>query len=227
MFDGPHGDLPPEIHLLFAILIQAVEDLESSDEKVRFEAHEFFLQPKGGWREARDNLLTACGLDEEAVRLAIKDRLQDPPPENPSAVAYGTDKFYHCLPQEAFTTKALSQKLKMHYPLVASRLQCLKRRGLVRSVDRGVFMRTDSMLHYTPKQAPKRKPPMIDRIHDALKDGPKTIREILFEIEGDAETTSIRKYLDRLIEQGKVERDPPHYQIRAKVPAFAVAANQG
>lgn len=218
MFDGRQGDLPPEIHLLFAILIQAIEDLESSDDKVRFEAHEFFLQPKGGWRDARDNLLTACGLDEEAVLLAIKDRIEDPPPERPQAIEMPSDVLFDRLPMEAFSAGFISRKLGVRLSIVSARLTHLEKHGRVRRVDRGLFMRTDSEQTYVPKEPKPPKKPMRDRILASLMDGPKTIRQIGFSIEGDADTMTIRYHLNMLIAQGKVERDPPEYRFVPKPP---------
>ncbi len=61
----------PELELIFAVVKLAVDDLESNDEQVRFEANEFFLQPRGGWADMRRYYFSLLGLDEERVVEAL------------------------------------------------------------------------------------------------------------------------------------------------------------
>lgn len=55
----------PEQALAVAVILQAISDLQSKDEQERFEAHEFFLQPKGPWADMRRFYFQAVRLDDD------------------------------------------------------------------------------------------------------------------------------------------------------------------
>ncbi|MBF9030635.1 hypothetical protein HKCCE3408_09525 [Rhodobacterales bacterium HKCCE3408] len=71
----------PEQHLAFAVVMQAIEELNSSDERVKFEAHEFFLQPSGPWADMRRFYFDALDLNDDYVHASLTARLD--PPERP------------------------------------------------------------------------------------------------------------------------------------------------
>ncbi|MET4130030.1 hypothetical protein [Roseovarius sp. MBR-6] len=87
-----------------------------------------------------------------------------------------------------------------------------------------------------PTPGPIRRPPpprsrvavlketLRDRILESLKGGPRSIREILFDIDGEADTCTIRARLNELMAEGIVERDAPEYRLCKVLPDLAVAA---
>jgi len=101
----------------------------------------------------------------------------------------------------------LGNMVGLKYSQVTSRLQILIEKGLVVRVDRGVFVRKDALGVWGGDLKPERPDPTVeaDTVLAALKDGPKSIREIGFAVNGELSSSIIRKYLTAAREAGQVE----------------------
>lgn len=202
--------MQPEYRLLLSVLSLAVEDLTSSDERIRWEAHEFFLQQKGSWADHRRFLLDALGIDEQAMLAAIEDRLAPLPPEKPEQPFITGSKVDQAIPYTPFTARQIADRIGCRSTAtVATHLHRLKAKGIVRRLDRVTWIRADSDHDLTP---------LPDRILGTLRDGQKTIRQIMWALNGEVDTSTIRTNLDRLIRERKVERDVVEYRL---TPCFA------
>lgn len=214
----------PEQALIFAIVRTAIEDLNSDDEQVRFEAFEFMLQPTGPLAESRRTYFSILGLDEDAVQYALRDRLNDPP-ERPDK-KWTASEVFNVLPKGRFNAKMLTGSVNLRYGPLASRLQYLEREGLITKIDRGVFVRTDNLVEYEQMQAdfahklltvpdePEPEKVTPDTILSVLHSGAKTIRQIEHTFDGAAGSTTIRGRLYALHESGKVIRDGPMWRLK-------------
>ena len=138
----------PEEELIFAVVIQAVDDLQSSDEQARFEAHEFFLQQRGGWADMRRFYFDLLGLDAQRVLDALKTRLTDPP-ERPGKTFASADDLIPLLPFGEFKAMDLADITGLRYSQLGARMQMLQKKGVIRRISRGVFARLDWLEHVT------------------------------------------------------------------------------
>jgi hypothetical protein len=206
------GGNAPERALFSAIVLQAVDDLSVSDETVRWEAHEFFMQPRGGWADSRRFFFDALGLDERKVLAKLASRLS--PPERPKQpeVRQTYDVLYHDLPRHPFSISDLGRTLRRGYAQLRNLVQMMEDKGLVVRMARGVFCRTDSLP--PPPAPPTPKPDARRIILDTLLDGPKTIREINFALDGEIDNNAIREHLKRAVEECVVDYDIPFWSLR-------------
>ena len=226
----------PEQALAVAVILQAVEDLGSEDETERFEAHEFFLQPKGPWAEMRRFYFQAVSLDEEWLHAHFAARLE--PPERPDK-KWTFLEIGEVLPtNRAFTAADLCSLTGLVSSQVASRLQHLRRHGRLVTLAHGVYCVPEFEATWRSEQAKaiqvqsahtpfkgfdvepvqRRTGPTQQAILDCLRDGRETIREIGWDMEMDYNT--LKCALDRLIARGLVEKDGQKYRL---VPQSAVA----
>ncbi len=214
------GGNDPSRALLAAVVLQAVDDLTASDEAIRWEAHEFFLQPRGGWAEMRRFYFDALGLNEGKVLASLAPRLSAP--ERPEK-KWTADDLLALLPKEQFAARAMMRATRCGYSQVRGWLETLKVRGLVVQTGRGQFCRADC---YTPQPKllspppppppapPTPKPDARSIILDTLLDGPKTIREINFVLNGEINPEAIRAHLKRAVEECVVDYDIPFWSLR-------------
>jgi hypothetical protein len=215
---GQGGNCPSRA-LLAAVVLQAVDDLTASDETVRWEAHEFFLQPRGGWAEMRRFYFDALGLDEGKVLASLAPRLSAP--ERPEK-KWTADDLLALLPKEQFAARAMMRQTRCGYSQVRGWLETLKMRGLVVQTGRGQFCRADcytlppKLLPRPPPAPPTAKPKPDARriILESLLDGPKTIREINFALNGAIGTDVIRTHLKLAVEECVVDYDIPFWSLR-------------
>lgn len=216
----------PEQELAFAVIMQAIEDLESSDEQLRWEAHEFFLQPKGPSAEMRAFFFEAVGLDHEAVYQALTGKLE--PPERPMR-KWTFDEIGDYMPRDrAFRAGDICDLTGLRHDQVHSRLQHLKRLGRVVQLDRGVYCHPDYEATWRAEnvrliEAPthtafsgfddknERLGPTQRAILAAMQDGRETIREIGWDVHLDF--NALKCALDRLVDRGIVVKDGPKYHI--------------
>lgn len=207
--ESGQGGNAPERALLAAIVLQAVTDLDDTDETVRYEAHEFFLQPRGGWADQRRFFFDALGLDEGKVLAALAPRLA--PPERPE-VRLTYDVLHRDLPRVPFSALSIAKKTRRGYTQIRGLLQTMEDKGLVVRTGRGVFCRTDSLP--PPPAPPTPKPDARRIILESLLDGPKTIREINFALNGEIGTDVIREHLKRAVVECVVDYDIPFWSLR-------------
>lgn len=208
-YDIGLGGKNPERALLAAIVLQAVTDLDDPDETARYEAHEFFLQPRGGWADMRKFYFDALGLDEDRVLASLRPRLS--PPERPE-VRLTFEDVYRDLPRVPFAISDLIRKHRRGYSQLRGFIQTCEDKGLVVRMSRGAFCRKDSLP--PPPAPPAPKPDARRIILDSLKDGPKTIREIVFAIDGELDSSTVREHLKRAEEECVVDYDIPFWSLR-------------
>jgi len=208
----------PELELIFAVVKLAVDDLESNDEQVRFEANEFFLQPRGGWANMRRYYFSLLGLNEERVVEALRDRLD--PPERPERKpkTWTMMDVYEVLPEGDFKAKDIADIVGMRYSQMTGRFQHLMRMGLIMRVDRGVFVRADCYDAWHEAQLQElcpKEPEPPKSLMDALRDGPKTIREIGFAMDGLLAVDGITRRLEKAEASGLVNKQGPLWSLAA------------
>jgi hypothetical protein len=209
--ESGQGGNAPERALLAAIVLQAVTDLNDPDETVRFEAHEFFLQRRGGWADMRKFYFDALGFDERRVLASLGPRLS--PPERPE-VRLTYDVLYRELPRVPFTISDLIRKHRRGYSQLRGLIQTCEDKGIVVRTGHGAFCRADSLPPPPAPPKPKPKPDARRIILDTLLDGPKTIREINFALDGEIDNNAIREHLKRAVEECVVEYDVPFWSLR-------------
>lgn len=196
--------------LLAAVVLQAIEDLDSTLPLERWEAIEFFAAPDGPWAEQRRLYFDALGLDEAKVQGQLAERLIrfEKPAERLTAGV-----LYRDLPKTPFSATSLAGSLRRGYAQVRGLLQTLEQRGLVVRTGRGEFCRADS---YQPAPAPAPKALAPDwrlLVLDTLRDGPKSIRAINIALEGELGTDRIRALLKEAEAQGLVRYDLPDWEL--------------
>lgn len=214
----------PEQALAVAVILQAIHDLGSSDELVRFEAHEFFLQPKGPWAEMRQFYFSAVQLDDEWLHEHLARRLD--PPERPDK-KWTYEEVLEILPRDrAFTCPAECKRTTLHPSQINVRVQHLIRHGHVVRLQPGLFCVTEFEEQWRASQlpAPDEKPPRglggktpaQNIVLEALLDGPLTAREIQIKSGGGS-----YDILRAMVLAGLLEKEGTLYQI---APQSAVAA---
>lgn len=231
----------PEQALAVAVILTAIQDLQSNDEQDRWEAHEFFLQPKGPWAEMRRFYFQAVNLDDVWLQQYLSARLN--PPERPYR-KWTYMSLLDVLPTDrTFTAADVCELTDLNLPQVNSKMQSLKNHGHVVRLDHGVYcvpafearwrqkeaeaIETQNRPTHTPFvgfDVPARSPtgPTQKVVLDALRAGRETIREIGWDVEMDF--NSLKCALDRLIARGLVEKDGPRYRL---VPETSVVAANG
>lgn len=129
MTPGPRDKGTPEQELALAVVLRAVEDLDCSDEQERFEAHEFFLQPKGPWADMRRFYFALLGLEDEWLHEHLTARLTAP--ERPER-KWSFEEIYAFLPRNrAVTTDELAKLTGLMPGQVINRLTPLRQKGLI------------------------------------------------------------------------------------------------
>lgn len=66
----------------------------------------------------------------------------------------------------------------------------------------------------TIKPAPPPKPDPRRLVLDSLREGPKTIREIIFAVNGEIDSSTARVHLMRAVAEGVVAHDIPYWSLR-------------
>ncbi|TCP59768.1 hypothetical protein EV663_11664 [Rhodovulum bhavnagarense] len=128
---------PPEQALAAAVVLRALEDLGSSDETERFEAHEWFLQRRGPWAASRRFWLTLAGLDEEQVHDFLTRHLD--PPERPEK-SWTYMEIFDILPTDRpFTYQSEVHRTTLHVSQFQTRIANLIKVGAVVRLEPGVF----------------------------------------------------------------------------------------
>lgn len=127
----------PEQALAAAVILRAVEDLTSKDEQDRWEAAEFFFQPRGPWADMRRFYFDAIGVDGEVVHQHFAATLE--PPERPDKV-WNAEEVLDILPRDAaFSYRSHVHRTTLTAPQFQNRINHLITLGhLVRLVP-GLF----------------------------------------------------------------------------------------
>jgi hypothetical protein len=241
----------PEQLLALAVIEQALADLSSNDELIRFEAHEFFLQTRGDAATMRRLYFDALGLDDEYILAQMQATLD--PPERPHK-KWTFREVYEILPRDrAFTCPQLAPMTTLHTSQFNVRIQHLIRHGMVVRLEAGLFCVTEYEATYHVKRLPPPEPikitpfygfdtypptpkprrkrvngqTMEERHADVLEvlgdaDRPMSVTEIGWELESNYEP--VRTALESLERQGRVERADRKWQV---VPQSVVVAANG
>jgi len=210
----------PEQALAVAVILQAISDLQSKDEQERFEAHEFFLQPKGPWADMRRFYFQAVRLDDEWLHEHLSARLE--PPERPDK-KWSYHEIGDALPTDrSFTSGDLAKITGLPTGKLTSKLQILREQGRVVRLEVGRYCVPEYEDTWRARQAaaieagkPKHTPfagfdaPVQEQVLDALRNGRETVREVGF----DVPSANVRETLDTLVARGVVEKDGPKYRI--------------
>lgn len=232
--NGRQGNTPtsygegttPEQALAVAVIMQAIQDLQSKDEQDRFEAHEFFLQPKGPWADMRRFYFQAVSLDDDWLHEHLDRRLE--PPERPER-KWSYHELAEVLPTDrVFRAGDLQKITDLPTGKITSKLQILMTQDRVVRVGQGVYCvpefeaiwrarqaeaieAIETSSKSTPTFAAIQTGPTQDAILAALRAGRETIREIGWDVEKDF--NALKCALDRLIDRGLVEKNGPRYRI--------------
>ena len=212
----------PEQDLCFAVVRQAVEDLESSDEEACFEAHEFLFQKRGGWADMRRMYFSLIGLDEDSVQEHLAPHYD--PPERPDK-KWTMMEVYDVLPKGTFKPMDIVPRTTLRYASMMGRFQHLMSMGLIRRVDRGTFVRTDRYDAWVATVVAEVEPdvevepaPMQlsqSQLLDILRDGPKTMRELGFAFSGELGQDALRQRLERAQARNLVTKEGPLWRVSA------------
>ena len=213
----------PEQALAVAVIFQAIADLQSSDELVRFEAHEFFLQPKGPWADMRKFYFAAVDLDDEWLREHLEHRLE--PPERPNK-KWSYFEVAEIVPTDrAFTSTELARRTSLHTSQMSTRLNILVKQGALVRLDPGTYCVPGIEEAYrhrvvdTTKELPDDlggRTPGQNLVLKALRDGPMTAREIQIKTGGGSYDV-----LRVMVRTGLLLKDGTRYYL---APQSAVAA---
>lgn len=207
----------PEQELCFAVVKLAVEDLKSSNEEDRYEAHEFLFQKRGGWADMRRMYFALIGLDEDSVQERLAPHYD--PPERPEKKWSQMD-VYEVLPEGEFTAITVANVVGLRYSQISTRFQHLMQMGLIIRVGRGLFVRADcyDAVAVEPEPEPFKPEPTQKsqaQLLDALRDGPKTIREMIFAFDGEIGQDAIRQRLERAQARNLVTKEGAAWRIAA------------
>ncbi len=212
----------PEQELLFAAVKLAIEDLQSNEEEVKYEAHQFLFQRSGGWADMRRHYFDLLGLDEESVQANIAHICD--PPERPEK-KWTMLEVYEVLPGTPFNSKTIGNMVGLRYSQITARFQHLMRMELIVRVGRGMFIRADCLEVWKAKELdalapePDLGPQPTQRsqvqLLDVLRGGPKTMRELVFAFDGDLGQDAIRQRLARAQSRGLIEKSGPTWVIAA------------
>lgn len=226
------GGQNPERALFSAIVLQAIEDLNSNDETACYEAHQFFMAQAGGWADMRKFYFDALGLDEGKVLASLAPRLS--PPERPEArLTY--DVLFRDLPRVPFSISDLGRTHRRGYAQLRGLIQTCEDKGLVVRTGRGAFCRADCV---PPPAPPPEPPPVVKKRHKlphevkalvyALLREPHSFRELNIVLGGEVPEGAIRKVLNEGRDAFELSRDDDgRYQVARSVPQLSVAANSG
>ena len=209
---GVHNSrTPPEHALIIAILGRAVLDLfgacpaSNSDEaeNARHEALVFLTASSGGWANRRRELCDVVGIDGDDMRDRVVQILEG---ASISLAAFDA--------RNTHTNVDKARQCWAHEKAAPTRQQAAREEQA-----RKVKARTGAIGTATPTK------PQITRttVLETLRDGPKTIREIGFALDGELETSSIRQHLEKAALQNLVDRDGPFWGIRPQSALVAAA----
>ena len=211
----------PEQELCFAVVKLAIEDLQSPDEEACYEAHEFMFQKHGGWAEMRRMYFSLIDLDEESVQAKLA-HLCDPP-ERPEK-KWTQMEVYQVMPVHPVKAKDIGNIVGLRYSQITARFQHLMRMGLIIRLDRGLFIREDCHDAWQAKELGALEPEPTPvgptqqsqaKLLDVLRDGPMTMRELLFAFDGEVGQDAIRQRLERARNRGLVEKEGVAWAIAA------------
>ena len=213
-FEDPDGGgearrTSPE-HLLWTdVVTQAIRDLKSRDEVERYEAHEFFMQPKGPWAESRRHIFRLLDIDDEAFRGLLQRAKRLPTdlsemPERPTSLthdgfipvagagtkAWTAEQVARILPDGQFKVGELRERTRLDYTILASRLHSLKKQGVVIACGDGYFEkkawveagRPTPEVDTTDTLFLDDTPEFPSIIH-ALRDAPRTVSQLSYVVE--------------------------------------------
>jgi len=201
----------PEQALCLAVILHALDDLNSKDEEARFEAKEFFMQPKGPWAESRRFFFSAVQIDDEWIREEVMKRYE--PEERPDKQWTYLEIAETAPKDRSFTKQDVCDWTGLNRVEVNSRLQHCVQRGLLVKPTKGYWCKPE--FAETAQQQLLDKAyadqPLRDRVLTALYAGETTIRELGFRFDGEVGHDKIREALYRLIDQGLVQREGPMF----------------
>lgn len=221
-----------EYLLICAILSRAVLDLfgpivtvgtPDDQRNIRMEALRFLTDETGSWAARRSELCGLVDIDEAAMRKTVIRTLNG----EQTLHAY-RDWITNLDGARSLWAEHKADLAQAHSARVKAKATARARRDERAALMRELTAAAEKKYQLTTGAQ--------DTLLDILRDGPRTIREIGFALDGELESTTIRKHLDILIEEGRVERDPPHYRLKtssfsgaraASVPHVCVAANAG
>ena len=205
-YNLPTSGKHPSHALLVAVVVQAVDDLDSPYPVVKYEANRFFREPVGGWAEMRRFYFGALGLDEGKALAAIEHRFSDVEPPTTYFDA-SVDDVLALLPRESFTAVQVAEILGVRYNKASSHFQVLMRHGKIKRFARGLFARHDYVLPEPLPVSVKRNPSEVRRIvHGLLRERPRKFKDLVMATEGDVPEGAIRTVLRNGLETGELKR---------------------
>jgi len=199
----------PEAALFAAIIRLAIEDLTSKNEVERYEAYQFIFQERGGWADRRRELFTIMGLDEQSVQARFHDI---PAPERPEKRWTSLEVLEVC-PDVPFKGAEIVPLTGLRYARLSTRLNHLVELGPLVRINRGVFIRTER--HADWLEVASTQLAGASTVIDALRDGPKTVRQIGIALDGEEGVDGITWRLRAAAEAGRVTKEGPLWRLVA------------
>ncbi|WP_420586551.1 ArsR family transcriptional regulator [Ruegeria sp.] len=179
----------------------------------------FFTATTGEWAESRRSWCDMAGFDEGQLRKRVIAYLEG------DEELFWTTNSAHSLRGDKARVRAKGG--------AQSREIWRERNARPAPVSHSKPVKLPRIVKPTPKPEPRKSPKPTatrstpeqrqQRILDALKDRPLTIRQLVFATDGDFDTTTIRTHLERLQSLGLVEKDGPEWQVAPKLPVAACA----
>lgn len=204
----------PSQSLLAAVVVQAVDDLDSSDRIAKYEANLFFREQEGGWADMRKFYFGALGIHEAKAIASLTPRFSDVEPPA-SYFDASLDELLELLPRKPFTAREVAAILGVRYNKVSSHFQVMMRHGKIRRLTRGVFARHDYVP--PPAVAPPPKATYADVrkiVHDLLRDRPHKFKDLIMSTEGNVSEGTIRTVLrNGLLTSELVRSWDAHYSL--------------
>lgn len=201
---------PPAVRLVHAIIARAVHDLlgavgsnveGSALDVARRDALVFLTASSGAWGDSRQRLCDSVGLCPDALRERIIAILEG---DDSALKSYDGGAFLN----QVDTARTMWAERKRPPAVITARLP---------------------RIVYKEDVLPEARKPVRPKAHeirsaiiDALRDGPKSIREIGWSIDGVCDSTVIRKHLMDAVADGIVERDSIYWKLRMNVAASDV-----
>lgn len=214
--DPEHGyhnsRTPPEHALIIAILGRAILDLFGSTgvtinpteaANVRHEALRFLTDTTGGWAKRRSDLCDVVGIDGDDMRDRVVRVLE--------GGDISLDVFDA---RNTIATVEGARELWAYQKLAPEREQAARDERTRKVNARTQFERLE-LIRRAHQNSHMNKAHITETtIFEILRGGQKTIREILFALDGELETSAIRTRLVNLVEQSLVEHNTPFWRVK-------------
>lgn len=204
-----------EYLLICAILSRAILDLfgplvhsttPDDQDNIRMEALRFLTDDVGAWAARRRELCDFVEINADDMRRVVVRTLE------------GEDALHAY--RDYVTNLDGARRLWAEHKARAARAHSARLEAAARLRERRAREAAIAAQRAKRLEAKRIPPDMDAALLEALKDGPKTIREIGFVIPRDPSV--LREALKRLVARGLVIHDSPHY---AKSPHSTVAAS--